>query len=174
MPQGGPDPAPLNKAGGPAFFPLIDAGFRRRVSPHADVFGCLLPSLRGRYRLDGMVRANPLRPLVWLADVIQAPPFSEKALEIALGLLDSLRRFEAIPRTRVRPMPSVAAGCAELKIRDGEANKAWRILYPIDPDAIVIAAVFEKTSSKTPRHVIEAARKRLKRYDEIKKEAHGL
>ncbi len=50
---------------------------------------------------------------------------------------------------------------------DSEADKQWRIVYRIDPDAIVIADVFQKTTQKTPKRVIENCQRRLKLYDEI-------
>lgn len=118
--------------------------------------------------MNGAIR---LKRLVWLVDEIQAPPFSARALDRALYLLRAVARGEAIPAKRIRSMPSVARGCAELKIRDGEARKSWRIMYRDDPETLVIAAVFEKMSQKTPRHVIDAVRVRLKRYDEGRK--HG-
>jgi phage-related protein len=61
-------------------------------------------------------------------------------------------------------MPAVGARCHELRIVDGD--RSWRIVYRIDTDAIVIAEVFQKTTPQTPKHVIEACRARLRRYDE--------
>jgi phage-related protein len=52
-------------------------------------------------------------------------------------------------------MPSIGAHCHELRIDDSEADKQWRIVYRIDSDAIVIADVFQKTTQKTPKRVIE-------------------
>jgi len=46
-------------------------------------------------------------------------------------------------------------------LNDGQA--IWRIVYRIDPDAIVIAGVFRKQSPRTPKAVIEACKHRLKR-----------
>jgi len=40
-----------------------------------------------------------------------------------------------------------------------------RILYRIDPDAIVILEVFSKKTAQTPKRVIEICKKRLKGYD---------
>jgi phage-related protein len=64
-----------------------------------------------------------------------------------------------------RPMPSVGKRCHELRILDEDA--AWRIVYRIDDDAIVIAEVFKKKTQATPNDVIEACQRRLRRYDEI-------
>lgn len=62
-------------------------------------------------------------------------------------------------------MPEIAPRCHELRIRDRDHN--WRIIYRIDPDAIVIAEVFKKTTKTTPQYVIETARARLKDFDRI-------
>jgi len=61
-------------------------------------------------------------------------------------------------------MPNVSRGCHELRIDD--VNTTWRVVYRIDPDAIVIADVFGKKSRTTPVSVIENCRKRLKEYDD--------
>ena len=62
-----------------------------------------------------------------------------------------------------RPMPSIGSRCHELPIND--ANTTWRLIYRIDPDAIVIAEVFAKKTEKTPKDVIQACKKRLMEYD---------
>jgi len=61
-------------------------------------------------------------------------------------------------------MPSIGPRCHELRVTD--AAMAWRIIYRIDRDAIVIAAVFAKKSQKTPQAVIEVCRRRLREYDD--------
>jgi len=63
-----------------------------------------------------------------------------------------------------QPMPSIGPRCHELRIND--AGKTWRLIYRIDPDAIVIAEVFAKKTRKTPKDVIQACQKRLKEYDD--------
>ena len=60
-------------------------------------------------------------------------------------------------------MPSIGLWCHELRVND--KNKTWRIVYRIDPDAIVICAVFEKKTSKTPKNTINICQQRLQRYD---------
>lgn len=56
-------------------------------------------------------------------------------------------------------MPNVGVRCHELRI------DAWRIIYRIDQDAIIIADVFQKKSQRTPDYVIDNARKTLGKYD---------
>jgi len=63
-----------------------------------------------------------------------------------------------------RPMPEIGRRCHELRIADGEHT--WRIIYRVDPDAIVIVEVFSKKTRKTPANVIERCKQRLRAYDE--------
>lgn len=62
-----------------------------------------------------------------------------------------------------RPMPTVGRRCHELRIVDERAS--WRIMYRTDPDAIVIVEVFRKTTTATPKRVIERCQRRLRLYD---------
>jgi len=60
-------------------------------------------------------------------------------------------------------MPSIGPRCHELRIQD--ENRIWRIVYRIDPDAIVNAGVFPKTTEATAKKDIENCKAVLKRYD---------
>ena len=103
------------------------------------------------------------KPLVWLHGEVRTPPFS-KAARIEAGLLlRSLQRGENLSLPQSRPMPSIGPRCHELRIIDENVN--WRIVYRIDQDAIVILKVFEKKTNRTPPHVIEVCKKRLKDYE---------
>ena len=62
-----------------------------------------------------------------------------------------------------RPMPSIGKRVHELRLPD--KNATWRVIYRVDPDAVVIADVFSKKTRKTPTSVIDACKKRFKRYD---------
>ena len=64
-----------------------------------------------------------------------------------------------------RPMPSIAKNVHELRLRDEDAT--WRVVYRIDPDAIVIVDVFSKKSQATPLPVIQTCRRRLNAYDQL-------
>lgn len=59
-------------------------------------------------------------------------------------------------------MPSVGTRCHELRIQDAE--QTWRIVYAIEPDAIVILEVFSKKTNAAPASVMKAAKHRLKLY----------
>ena len=62
-----------------------------------------------------------------------------------------------------RAMPSIGARCHELRIND--ADTTWRLIYRIDPDAIVLCEVFEKKTQRTPKSVIDVCQQRLRLYD---------
>ena len=103
------------------------------------------------------------KPLVWLHSEVKSPPFSRPARLEAGFLLRKLQRGDALSLPHARPMPSVGPQCHELRVND--ENKTWRIIYRIDPDAIVICAVFEKKTPRTPKSVIDVCQQRLRRYD---------
>jgi phage-related protein len=80
-------------------------------------------------------------------------------------LLRRLQRGESLGLPHSRPMPALRRRCHELRIVDERA--AWRIVYRVDDDAIVIAEVFSKKTQATRRSVLEACRRRLRAYDAI-------
>lgn len=59
-------------------------------------------------------------------------------------------------------MPTIGTHCHELRITD--KHKIWRIIYRIEPDAIVILDVFKKKDRATPQLVMDACKARLARY----------
>lgn len=103
------------------------------------------------------------KPLVWLHGEIKTPPFSQAARLEAGHLLRRLQRSESLKMPHSRPMPSVGPRCHELRIND--AGVSWRIVYRVEPDAIVILEVFSKKTRKTPNAVIEACKRRLREYE---------
>lgn len=105
----------------------------------------------------------PDKPLVWLHGEIKTPPFSKTARLETGFLLRKLQLGEILSMPHSRPMPSVGPRCHELRIND--KNLTWRILYKIDPDAIIILHVFDKKTNKTPKQVIEICKQRIKLYD---------
>ena len=86
----------------------------------------------------------PDKSLVWLHGEVKSPPFSPAG-------------------RHSRPMPSIGARCHELRVVD--AAVTWRIVYRIDADAIVIAAVFKRKTARTPAAVIDTRKRRLKELD---------
>ncbi len=103
------------------------------------------------------------KPLVWLHGEIKTPPFSGNARIEAGFLLRRLQRGERLGMPHSRSMPSIGRRCHELRVVDAAA--AWRIVYRIDDDAIVVADVFSKKTQKTPPHLIATCARRLKEYD---------
>jgi len=110
-----------------------------------------------------MPRAD--KPLVWLHGEIKTPPFSAAARIEAGVLLRQVQAGVRLSLPHMRPMPSVGPRCAELRIPDVDAT--WRILYRLDPDAVVILEVFSKKTPQTPQTVLETCRRRLRQYDAL-------
>ena len=105
------------------------------------------------------------KPLVWRHGEVKTPPFSAEARVEAGVLLRRLQQGERLSLPHSRPMPSIGPRCQELRIPDADAT--WRIMYRLDPDAIIIVGVFSKKTQATPKHVIETCRGRLKAYDAV-------
>jgi phage-related protein len=61
-------------------------------------------------------------------------------------LLRQLQQGQALSMPHSRPMPTIGARCHELRIVDG--GTTWRIVYRVDPDAVVIAEVSAKKTAR--------------------------
>ena len=105
------------------------------------------------------------KPLVLLHGEIKTPPFSAEARKEAGRLLDKLQHGETLSLPHSRPMPRIGPRCHELRIVDND--KSWRIIYRTDPEAIVIADVFRKTTVATPVHIVQACKRRFRVYDQL-------
>ena len=105
------------------------------------------------------------KPLVWRHGQIKTPPFSREARVEAGYFLGLLQRGEKLSLPYSRPMPTIGRRCHELRVNDREHN--WRIVYRLDPDAIVLLEVFSKKTGETPDDVKEKCQQRLKRYDSL-------
>jgi len=106
------------------------------------------------------------KPLVWLRGEVKTPPLTFGARLEAGVLLRRLQRGENLSLPHSRPMPGIGPRCHELRIQD--QSKSWRIVYRIEPDAIVILDVFRKTTQQTPLQVIADCRRRLRDYESAK------
>jgi len=62
-------------------------------------------------------------------------------------------------------MPDIGPRCHELRVKDARAE--WRIIYRIDPDAILVVEVFSKKTRETPGQIIKICHRRLREYDLI-------
>ena len=103
------------------------------------------------------------KPLVWLRGEIKTPPLSSEGRTQAGYLLRRLQAGEMLSLPVSRPMPSIGRRCHELRIDD--KGKAWRIVYRLDADAVVILEVFEKKTRNTPLEVIHNCKRRIQLYD---------
>ena len=103
------------------------------------------------------------KPLVWVRGEIKTPPLSAAARLEAGWLLRRVQAGERLGMPHARPMPTIGPRCHEVRVVD--AGKTWRIICRVDPEAVVIADVFQKTTAQTPGRVIEDCRRRLRLYD---------
>ncbi len=117
------------------------------------------------------MNAKPARkPIRFLHGEIKSPPFGAKARYDAGDGLRRVQEGESLTLPLSRPMPSIGPRCHELRVDDAEARVTWRIVYRADDDAVLVAAVFEKKTEKTPKREIDNSRARLALYDRIKRE----
>lgn len=103
------------------------------------------------------------KPLVWLHGEVKTPPFSQAARLEAGLLLARLQEGEVLAMPASRPLPALGSRCHELRITDGSMN--WRIIYRLDPDAVLILEVFLKKTQRTPAAVLKVCRSRMRQYD---------
>ena len=101
-------------------------------------------------------------PLVWLSGEVKTPPFSGAARVEAGFLMRRLQQGETLGLPQSRPMPTIGAGCHELRIPDRSVT--WRIVYHVAGDAVVILDVFTKKTEVTPQGVLATCRRRLTQY----------
>ena len=65
-------------------------------------------------------------------------------------------------------MPSIGPRCHELRIHD--ERQTWRLVYRLDPDAILIVDVFQKSTQQTPTRILQDCQRRLRQYDALSRE----
>lgn len=109
--------------------------------------------------------SKPAKVIIWFSGEIKTPPFSKEARLEAGFLLRRLQYGERLSMPHSRSMPSIGKRCHELRIRD--KDEIFRIIYRIDPDAIVILEIFKKKSKQTPQYVIKQCKTRIRDYDQI-------
>src|SRR5437867_3598354 len=100
------------------------------------------------------------KPLAWLHGEIKTPPFTTEARKEAGYLLRLLQRGEKLGMPQAESLPIVGARCGALRVRDGAHN--WRIMYRVDPDAVLIVEAYAKKTRKIPQEIIDSCRKRLR------------
>jgi len=109
------------------------------------------------------LRPNARKPLIWLHGEIKTPPFSAAGRQEAGMLLRLLQEGESLVMPHAEPLPIVGSRCGALRVRDENLN--WRIMYRIDPDAILILEVYPKKTQKIPDEVIHRCQRRIAQYD---------
>jgi phage-related protein len=78
------------------------------------------------------------------------------------GILTLIQKGSRVGMPAFRPMPTVADGVVEIRVRDASGNyRAFFVLHTVH--GVVVFHAFTKTSQKTPRKEIAIAQKRLKR-----------
>jgi phage-related protein len=103
------------------------------------------------------------KPLQFLAGEIKSPPFSNAARKEAGTLLRRVQRGQTLGLPHSRPLPRLGSHWHELRVKDEKVT--WRIVYRIDPAAVLVCAVFAKKSRTLPKHVIDGCRQRFAAYD---------
>jgi phage-related protein len=103
------------------------------------------------------------KPLIWLHGEIKTPPFTLEGRHEAGMLLRLLQEGVRLEMPQAEPLPSVGPRCGAVRVRDSGHN--WRILYRLDPDAILILEVYPKKTRKLPVDVIDRCQARIRRYD---------
>lgn len=119
-------------------------------------------------RDKGRTQATP-KPLAWLHGEIKTPPFTAEGRREAGYLLRLLQQGEKLGMPHAEPLPIVGARCGAIRVRDG-AN-SWRIMYRVDPDAVLILEVYAKRTRKIPSEIIARCKNRLRTYDEAVQKA---
>lgn len=107
------------------------------------------------------------KPIVWMHGEVKSPPFSAAGRAQAGALLRLLQEGESIAMPSSRPMPIIGKRCHELRIND--EDQTWRIVYRIEPEAIVVLEVFAKKTRITPKRVIDACKARVEVYQDMRK-----
>jgi phage-related protein len=102
------------------------------------------------------------KPLFIVRSEIKTPPM-EEATRVRVGWLLRLRQEgEPVSMPDSRPMRQIDPRCHELRVR--EKDSAWRVIYSLEPRAVVVLTAFRKKSPSTPAAIKARARSRLHRW----------
>lgn len=93
---------------------------------------------------------------------LRTPPISREARRKIGQLISRLQYGASLSMPFSRPMPSIGRRCHELRVRDGDIS--WRVIYRNDHDEVLVVALFEKKTQRTPRRVIARAKQLLGEY----------
>ena len=115
---------------------------------------------RKRYKMD---RGD--KPLRWMLGTLQTPPVGAAARIEAGVLLRRLQKGESLGMPHSRALQGIGRRVRELRVDDRGMRLTWRIIYRIDPDAILVVHWFDKKTQRTAKSVIDLCRRRLQEYD---------
>jgi len=101
--------------------------------------------------------------LVILSDEIKTPPVSQEARREIGFLIRKLQLGLKLKMPHSRTMSLIGRRCHELRVND--AGQTWRVIYRTDADAVLVVGLFSKKTSKTPKRVIDQAKRLLREYD---------
>ena len=90
--------------------------------------------------------APPDKVIVWLHGEVKSQPLSAQARLEAEVMLRRLQRGEQLGMPHSRPLAIIGRRCHELRVVNKDVT--WRIVYRVDPDAIIILEVFAKKSNE--------------------------
>jgi len=107
---------------------------------------------------------TPNKLVVWLHGEVKTPPFTREGRLEAGKLLRLLQQGIHLSMPQAEPLPIVGKRCGALRVRDGGHN--WRIMYRVDPDAVLVLEVYAKKTRQIPQAVIDRCNKRLQNYDD--------
>ena len=96
------------------------------------------------------------KALVLLGDEIKTPPVSPDARREIGFLIRKPQQGLSLGMPHSRPMPSIGRRCHELRVHD--AGQTWRVIYRTGPEAVLVLALFNKKTPKTPKQVIDRAK----------------
>jgi phage-related protein len=103
------------------------------------------------------------KPLVWGGRGNQNPSVLAKS-QIGSGIFASETAAERNARHASFSTAAVDwSAVPELRIND--ERSAWRIVYRIDSDAIIILDVFSKKNRTTPKVIVDLCKRRLREYE---------
>ena len=103
-----------------------------------------------------------MQPAIFHPQALDAIRSFPKSARVATGeaILD-LQHGARLSMPLSRPMPTVAAGAHEIRIRD--RSGIYRTMYLLQSErGVLVFHAFAKKTQKTPQHEIEIARRRLR------------
>ena len=114
-------------------------------------------------------RLSQRKPVGWLNGEFKTPPFTDKARREAGELLRLLQEGKTLEMPAYETIPEIGPRCGALRVQD--EDHYWRIVCRTDHDAVLVVEVYPKKTRKLPQALIDRCKGRLKRYDEVAKEA---